>query len=74
LYGTNEDGIDETSVDDRSTEQLMAALGSELDEVMRRSVRHSDTVSGWAAVCEQLPPGRARMMLEAALVERELSQ
>jgi hypothetical protein len=74
LYGTDEDQIDVSSVEVGSTEQLMAALGGQLDEVIRRSVRHCDTMSVWAAVRKRLPPGQARTVLEAALAEREDSQ
>ena len=74
LYGTDEDQIDVSSVDVGSTEQLMAALGGQLDEVIRRSVRHCDTMSAWAAVRKRLPPGQSRTVLEAALAEREGSQ
>ena len=74
LYSTDEDHIDVDSIDVRSTEQLMVALGDQLDEVVRRSVRHSDTMSAWATVCRRLLPGRPRTVLKAALTEREHSQ
>ena len=74
LYGTDEHQIDVSSIDVRGTEQLMAALGGQLDEVIRSSVLHSDTVSAWAAVCQRLPSSRSRTVLEAALAEREHSQ
>ena len=35
LYGTDEDHIDVGSIDVRGTEQLMVALGDQLDEVVR---------------------------------------
>jgi hypothetical protein len=74
LYGTDEDRIDADSVDVRSTEQLLGALGDQLDEVVGRSVRHSDTMSAWAAVCKRLLPGRSQDVLKAALTRREQSQ
>ena len=74
LYGTDEDRIDVGSVDVRSIEQLLAALGDQLDKVVGRSVRHSDTTSAWAAVCQRLPPGRSHDVLKAALAKREHSQ
>lgn len=74
LYSTNEDRVDTGSLEVRTMEQLIVALGDQLDEVVRRSVQHSDTISAWAAVCERLTPGRSRTVLEAALAERANSQ
>ncbi len=73
LYSTDEDLIDIGSVDVRSTEQLLVALGDQHDEVVGRSVEHSDTTSAWAAVYRRLPPGRSRDVLKAALAMREHS-
>ncbi len=74
LYSTDGDHIDAGSVDVHSTEQLIAAVGDQFDEVIRRSIRHADTTAAWAAVCHRLAPGRSRTVLEAALAERENSQ
>lgn len=74
LYSTEEDRIDLGSIAVRDTEQLIAALGGQLQEVVRRSVRHSDTLSAWTAVCERLTPGRSRTVLAAALAECANSQ
>jgi hypothetical protein len=70
LYGTDEDRLDTPSVEVRVAEQLMAALGDELDEVVSRSVRHSDALTAWEALCQRLRPGRPRAAVEAALAER----
>ena len=73
LYSTDEDQIDVGSIDVRSTEQLMVALGGQLDEVVRRA-------SGTPTPCPHGQPyasgclGRSRTVLEAALAEREHSQ
>ncbi len=74
LYSTDEDRIDADSINVRNTEQLLVALGDQHDEVVGRSVRHSDTMSAWAAVCQRLPPGRSQDVLKAALAKREHSQ
>ena len=46
LYSTDEYRLDTFSVEVGSTEQLVAALGDEFGEVVRRSVQHSDTTAG----------------------------
>jgi hypothetical protein len=71
LYSTDEDRLDRRSVEVRSAEQLISALGDQLDEVVSRSVRHSDALEAWGALCQRLRPGRQRAVLEAALAERE---
>jgi hypothetical protein len=70
LYSTDEDRLDTRSVEVRVAEQLMAALGDQLDEVVGRSVRHSDALTAWDVLCQRLRPGRPRAVLEAALAER----
>lgn len=70
LYSTDEDRLDTRSVEVRVAEQLIAALGDHLDEVVSRSVRHSDAVTAWDVLCQRLRPGRPRAVLEAALAER----
>jgi hypothetical protein len=71
LYGTDEDRLDRRSVEVRSAQQLISALGDQLDEVVSRSVRHSDALTAWGVLCQRLRPGRQRAVLEAALAERE---
>jgi hypothetical protein len=71
LYSTDEDRLDRRSVEVRDAQQLISALGDELDEVVSRSVRHSDALTAWAAACQRLAPGRQRAVLEAAVAERE---
>jgi RNase P/RNase MRP subunit p29 len=71
LYGTDEDRLDRESVEVRGAEQLISALGDQLDEVVSRSVRHSDALGAWGVLCRRLRPGRQRAVLEAALAERE---
>jgi len=71
LYGTDEDRLDRESVEVRGGEQLISALGDQLDEVVGRSVRHSDALEAWGVLCRRLRPGRQRAVLEAALAERE---
>lgn len=70
LYSTDEDRLDPESVEVRVAEQLIAALGDHLDEVVGRSVRHSDALTAWDVLCQRLGPGRPRAVLEAALAER----
>jgi hypothetical protein len=70
LYSTDEDRLDPDSVEVRVAEQLIAALGDHLDEVVGRSVRHSDALTAWDVLCQRLGPGRPRAVLEAALAER----
>jgi hypothetical protein len=70
LYSTDEDRLDPGSVEIRVAEQLIAALGDHLDEVVSRSVRHSDALTAWDVLCQRLGPGRPRAVLEAALAER----
>jgi hypothetical protein len=71
LYSTDEDRLDRRSVEVRSAQQLISALGDQLDEVVSRSVRHSDALEAWGVLCQGLRPGRQRAVLEAALAERE---
>jgi hypothetical protein len=70
LYSTDEDRLDAGSVEVQSAEQLIAALGDHLDDVVGRSVRHSDALTAWEVLCQRLGPGRQRAVLEAALAER----
>ena len=70
LYSTDEDRLDAGSVEVRVAEQLIATLGDHLDEVVSRSVRHSDALTAWDVLCQRLRPGRPRAALEAALAER----
>jgi hypothetical protein len=70
LYSTDEDRLDAGSVEVRLAEQLIATLGDHLDEVIGRSVRHSDALTAWDVLCQRLGPGRPRAALEAALAER----
>jgi hypothetical protein len=71
LYSTDEDRLDRRSVEVCSAQQLISALGDQLNEVVSRSVRHSDALTAWGALCRRLRPGRQRAVLEAALAERE---
>jgi hypothetical protein len=71
LYSTDEDRLDGRSVEVRDAQQLICALGEQLDDVVSRSVRHSDAIRAWGVVCQRLRPGRPRVVLEAALAERE---
>jgi hypothetical protein len=71
LYSTDEDRLNSRSVEVRSALQLIAALGDQLDDVVRRSVKHSDALTAWDALYRRLTPGRPRTVLEAALAERE---
>jgi hypothetical protein len=71
LYSTDEDRLDPRSVEIRAAEQLMTVLGDQLDDVVRRSVKHSDAPTAWDVLCRRLTPGRPRTVLEAALAERE---
>jgi hypothetical protein len=71
LYSTDEDRLDPRSVEVRGAEQLIAVLGDHLDDVVRRSVRHSDALTAWDVLCRRLIPGRPRTVLEKALAERE---
>jgi len=71
LYSTDEDRLDRRSVEVRSAQQLISALGDQIDEVVSRSVRHSDALEAWSALCQRLSPGRQRAVVEAALAERE---
>jgi hypothetical protein len=70
LYSTDEDRLDAGSVEVLLAEQLIATLGDHLDEVIGRSVRHSDALTAWDVLCQRLEPGRPRAVLEAALAER----
>ena len=70
LYSTDEDRLDASSVEVGVTEQLIANLGDRLDDVVGRSVRHSDALTAWEVLCQRLGPGRQRAVLEAALAER----
>jgi hypothetical protein len=71
LYSTDEDSLDRGSVEVGSAQQLISALGDQLDEVVSRSVRHSDALQAWSVLCQRLSPGRQRAVVEAALAERE---
>jgi hypothetical protein len=71
LYSTDEARLDPRSVEVRGARQLMSALGDQLDEVVGRSVRHSDAPEAWGVLCQGLGAGRQRAVLEAALAERE---
>jgi hypothetical protein len=71
LYGTDEARLDRRSVEVRGAQQLISALGDQLDEVVSRSVRYSDALDAWDGLCQRLGPGRQRAVLEAALAERE---
>ncbi len=70
LYSTDEDRLDAGSVEVGVAEQLIATLGDHLDEVVSRSVRHSDALTAWDVLCQRLRPDRPRAVLEAALAER----
>jgi hypothetical protein len=70
LYSTDEDRLDAGSVEVSVADQLIATLGDHLDEVVSRSVRHSDALTAWDVLCQRLRPGRPRAVLEAALAER----
>jgi hypothetical protein len=70
LYSTDEDRLDAGSVEVGVAEQLIATLGDHLDEVVSRSVRHSDALNAWDVLCQRLRPDRPRTVLEAALAER----
>jgi hypothetical protein len=70
LYSTDEDRLDAGSVEVGVAEQLIASLGDHLDEVVSRSVRHSDALNAWDVLCQRLRPDRPRAVLEAALAER----
>src|SRR5580693_2973414 len=70
LYSTDEDRLDAGSVEVGVAEHLIATLGDHLDEVVGRSVRHSDALTAWDVLCQRLRPDRPRAVLEAALVER----
>jgi hypothetical protein len=71
LYSTDVDRLDRRSVEVRGAQQLISTLGDQLDEVVSRSVRHSDAVTAWGVLCQRLRAGRPRAVLEAALAERE---
>jgi hypothetical protein len=71
LYSTDEARLDRRSVEVRGAQQLISALGDQLGEVVSRSVRHSDALEAWEGLCQHLGPGRERVVLEAALAERE---
>jgi hypothetical protein len=71
LYGTDEDRLDRRSVEVRDAQQLICTLADQLDEVVGRSVRHSDALTAWDVLRQGLRPGRPREVLEAALAERE---
>jgi hypothetical protein len=70
LYSTDEDRLDASSVEVGVTEQLIAALGDHLDDVVGRSVRHSDALTAWEVLCQRLGSGRPRAVVQAALAER----
>jgi hypothetical protein len=70
LYSTDEDRLDASSVEVGVTEQLIAALGDHLDDVVSRSVRHSDALTAWEVLSQRLGSGRPRVVVQAALAER----
>lgn len=70
LYSTDEDRLNAESIEVGVAEQLIATLGDHLDEVVGRSVRHSDALTAWEVLCQRLRPDRPREVLEAALAER----
>jgi hypothetical protein len=74
LYSTDEARLDRRSVEVRGARQLISALDDQLDEVVSRSVRHSDALEAWGVLCQRLSAGRQRAVLEAALAEREKFQ
>jgi hypothetical protein len=71
LYGTDMDRLDKAGVHIGHAEELIDPAEENADEVIRRSVWHSDAASAWIALCQRLEPGRLRTMVEAALTERE---
>ena len=71
LYGTDVDRLNERSVRVGRTEELLRSGEDHLDEIIHRSIRHSDAGSAWTAVCDRLEPGGLRTAVKAALAERE---
>jgi hypothetical protein len=70
LYGTDADSIREDSVTVRDSAALLADLGEDSDEVIRRSVMHADTGRAWLALAQRLPPGPLRESVNDALARR----
>jgi hypothetical protein len=71
LYSTNVDRLDKASVHIGHAEELVDPAEANAEDVIRRSVWHSDAASVWVALCQRLEPGRLRTMVEAALTERQ---
>jgi hypothetical protein len=71
LYGTDVDRLNQRSVRVARTEELLRSGEDHLDEIIHRSIRHSDAGSAWTAVCDRLEPGGLRTAVKAALAERE---
>lgn len=71
LYGTDVDRLNERSVRVGRTEELLRSGEDHLDEIIHRSIRHSDAGSAWTAVYDRLEPGGLRTAVKAALAERE---
>jgi hypothetical protein len=70
LYGTDADSIRKDSVAVRDSAALLAGLGQDSDEVIRRSVMHADTGRAWLALAQRLPPGPLRDSVNDALARR----
>lgn len=71
LYGTDVDRLHRRSVHIGRTEELLRSGEDHLDEIIHRSIWHSDAGSAWTAVCDRLEPGELRTAVKAALAERE---
>jgi hypothetical protein len=71
LYGTDVDRLNRRSVHIGRTEELLRSGEDHIDEIIHRSIWHSDAGSAWTAVCDRLEPGELRTAVEAALAERE---
>jgi len=71
LYGPDVDRLNRRSVHIGRTEELLRSGEDHLDEIIHRSIWHSDAGSAWTAVCDRLEPGGLRTAVEAALAERE---
>jgi hypothetical protein len=71
LYGTDVDHLNRRSVHIGRTEELLRSGEDHLDEIIHRSIWHSDAGSAWTAVCDRLEPGELRTAVKTALAERE---
>lgn len=69
LHSTDAQELDADSVEVRGAGHLLASLGDELGEVVRRSVRHADAETAWVGLSRRLRQGPARAAVEAALEE-----